>query len=90
MKTRIGETEWFPVFVITNDTWDREVEVRPGTLKRWKKVEADYKKVQREMSEAYDKAPPFVPPPPVLGPPELDPETLPEHVVAAIDNQERA
>jgi hypothetical protein len=59
MKVKIYKDEMYPFFGI-DAGWEVR-EVSGATVRRWKRVMAAFDKVQREMSEAYERSTPTPP-----------------------------
>jgi hypothetical protein len=51
MKVRIGVSEWYPVFRLSDDSYDVEVEVPEDTVKRWKRIDEEFDVMQKEMDK---------------------------------------
>lgn len=54
MKVRIYEEESYPTYGFSDASYDTEVDVPEDTVRDWRRVMAEYQRVQTEMCEALD------------------------------------
>lgn len=52
MKVRIETDEWYPVHSLSDDSYGDEVDVPLGTLRKWRRIEREFRQMQDEMDDA--------------------------------------
>jgi hypothetical protein len=53
MRVKIDKDEWYPVYSI--GSYGFSIEVPEETVKRWKKIEEAFLKMQKEMKKYYEQ-----------------------------------